>query len=83
MDIAKNFSIEEQYKFYLEKIGLKEEEMGKEQKTQLRETFYAAFGQALIILRDGIGELDDDKAVETMQDLLNQVTKFFINKTSL
>lgn len=39
-----------------------------------------AFGQCLVLLRDDIGALPDDVAVETLADMEKQVLKFFVNE---
>ena len=75
------FNIEHQYQLYLKRMALEERRMHPEQRKQLRETFFGACGQMLILLRDELSKLEDDKAVETMQDMINQVAEYFLSIT--
>lgn len=76
------FNLEHQYKLYLERMGLSEKTMHPQQKIQLKQTFFGASGQIIILLRDELSKLEDEKAVETMQDMINQVVKFFMKETN-
>jgi hypothetical protein len=78
----KEFNLEHQYQLYLQRMALSERTMHPIQRKQLRQTFMGAAGQILILLRDDITQLDDDTAMATMQDLINQVANFFINETN-
>ena len=70
-------SIEDQYSHYLEKSGLFGKIHGI-QAVETKRTFYAAFGQAMLVIRDEVSEIEDeDEAVAAMQDVLNQVQSFF------
>lgn len=77
----KAITIEEQYQLYLQRMGLSEDNMHPEQKKQLKNTFFGAFGQAISVFRDEITQLEDDKAVEAMQSLWEQVGHFFMKKS--
>jgi hypothetical protein len=76
-----NFNLENQYQLYLKRVALKESEMHYTQKKQLRQTFIGACGQLLLLLRDELGELEEDKAIETMQGMINQVSDYFLKET--
>lgn len=78
----KQFDLEEQYKLYLQRMGLKEEKMHPQQKTETKRAFMGACGQMLLLLRDELSELPEHEAVKTMQSMLNQVGQFFINETN-
>ena len=56
--------------------------MHPQQKIQLRQTFFGASGQMLILLRDELSKLEEEKAMETLQDLINQVGNFFLAETN-
>jgi hypothetical protein len=77
-----NFILENQYQLYLKRVALKESEMHSEQQKQLRQTFIGACGQMLLLLRDEVGALEDDQAMEVMKDMLNQVSNYFLNQQS-
>jgi hypothetical protein len=72
------FDLEWQYQQYLKRIKLVESEMGEEQRKQLRQTFFGSWGQALLTLRDDVGRLEENDAVDTMQDMINQVANYFL-----
>ena len=76
------FNLEHQYQLYLQRMALSESTMHPQQKIQLRQTFFGASGQILILLRDELSKLEEDKAMETLQDLINQVGNFFLAETN-
>lgn len=78
----KTFDLEHQYQLYLRRVGLKETNMHPVQKTETRRAFMGACGQMLILLRDDLGELEENKAIETMQDMINQVQLHFMKETN-
>lgn len=78
----KEFNLEHQYQLYLQRMALSESTMHPQQKIQLRQTFFGASGQMLILLRDELSKLEEDKAMETLQDLINQVGNFFLAETN-
>lgn len=73
----KNFDIEYQYQFYLKKVKLEESKMHSVQKTKLRETFFAACGQMLLLMSQDLSELEEDKAIEELDNMLKQVQDFW------
>lgn len=78
MPIKKDFDLHHQFTLYLRRCGVND--IAKMPADQLRETrraFMGACGQMLILFRDDVTEYDDDKAVEIMQDLLDQVGRFW------
>lgn len=78
----KEFNLEHQYQLYLQRMALSESTMHPQQKIQLRQTFFGASGQMIILLRDELSKLEEDKAMETLQDLINQVGNFFLAETN-
>lgn len=74
------FNIEYQYQLYLQRLNLSEDMMHPQQKIQLRKTFFGASGQMLLLLRDEVTKLDEDKAVEAFRDMIGQVSRFFISE---
>lgn len=73
------FNLNDQYKVYLERVALKEEAMHPTQRKQLKEAFYGACGQLLIVFRDELTVIDEDKAVEEIQNMINQVGDYFLS----
>ena len=80
--VNKTFDLEHQYQLYLKRVGLKEENMHPVQKTETRRAFMGACGQMLILLRDDLGVLEESKAIEIMQDMINQVQVYFMKETN-
>lgn len=77
------FNLEHQYQLFLERMALSEDNMHPQQKVQLKQTFYGACGQMLVLFRDDIGSIkDEQEAVNTLKDMFNQVGQFFINETN-
>lgn len=76
------FNLEHQYQLYLQRMALSESTMHPQQKIQLRQAFFGASGQMLILLRDELSKLEEEKAMETLQDLINQVGNFFLAETN-
>jgi len=74
------FDIEFQYNLYLDRVGLKEENMHPVQAQETKRSFMAAAGQILVLLRDDISELSDDEGVEVLEKLMTQVANFWTNE---
>lgn len=73
-------NLEEQYKLFLKRMALNERRMHPVQKVQLKQTFYGAIGQLLVIQRDVLSELDEQTAVYALQDMIEQIDAFFQNE---
>lgn len=73
--------IEFQYQLFLVRMALSEATMHPQQKEQLRDCFYGAFGQLLILLRDDMPD-DEQKAVQVYQMLLDQVKTHYAQRVS-
>jgi hypothetical protein len=78
----KNFDLNHQYQLYLQRVGLKEDLMHPQQKTETKRAFMGACGQMLILLRDDLGVLPEDQGIEQMQSMLNQVGEYFLKETN-
>lgn len=74
------FTLEEQYKFYLKKVGLSEDMMHPTQNIETKRTFYAAWGQLLMLLQNDIVELPEEKSVEILDDMIDEIGQFFLNE---
>lgn len=71
------FNVETQYQSYLKKVNLKESDMGPTQRREMRRTFFGAWGQCLVMLTQDTAELDDDQAIEAIDDQIDQVNNFW------
>lgn len=63
----KDFSIENQYKTYLERVNMKEESMHPVQRVELKRAFFGAVGQLLLLMRDEISELPEDESLKVLE----------------
>jgi hypothetical protein len=74
-------NLDNQWKFYLEKVGLKEEDMDPIQKSEMKKCFMAACGQMLILLRDEVAmKHTEEEGAKILEDMINQVANFFIGQ---
>lgn len=71
------FNIETLYQQYLQRVGLEESKMAPLQQKQLRQTYFGASGNLLMLLKNDISPLPEDEAVIVLEDLINQVANYF------
>lgn len=76
------FNLEYQYQMFLQLVALSENEMHPQQKIQLRQSFMAACGQMMILMRDEVTKLPTTDAAEVMNDLMNQVGEYWESQTN-
>lgn len=75
------FNLENQYQLYLKRVGIKEIQMHPAQRVETKRAFMGACGQMLILLRDDLGALEEDKAIAQLRDMYNQVQSFWLKET--
>mgnify|MGYP003404988613 FL=1 len=68
--------VEKQYQKYLKLVGFNEATMHPVQRVETKRTFFAAFGQALVMLRDEMPGNEDD-AIAQLEAIKNEVANFF------
>ena len=73
------FNLRHQYLLYLERVGLKESDMGEVQRIETERAFMGACGQILIVLRDDLSSLPEEKAIEKCESTVEQVLSYFEN----
>jgi len=72
--------LENQYQYYLKRVGLSESRMHPQQRGETKRVFFAACAQMLILFRDGLGNIEDDnEAIRAMYNLLDQTETFWID----
>lgn len=76
-------SIENQYQQYLKLVNLNEGKMHPIQAKETRRAFFGAAGQILILFRDEIGAMEEDDAIQAMDDLKNEVSHFWQKENNL
>ena len=74
----KKFKLEHQFELYLQRVGLTRDKMAANQYIEMKRCFIGACGQMLILLRDDLGALSEEEAIEKMKDMIHQVGQFFI-----
>ncbi len=79
-DIDKKFDLQHQWSLYLKRVSIKEEDLPEDQRREMKRVFYGCAGQMLLMLRDDIGQLEQDEAVDVLEDLIKQVSVFFLNQ---
>lgn len=73
-----DFNLENQWKKYLKLGEVKESDLMSIQKQEMRRAFFGGMGQMMILIRDEVGLIkDEEKAVEALQDMLNQIAQFW------
>lgn len=77
------FSINEQYKLFLQRMNLNESVMHPIQKKQLKQAFYGAFAQCIILMRDEISLLPEKEGVEILDSQIKEVVDFFNAETKV
>lgn len=76
------FTVKRLYQNYLSMVNLDEDHMHPEQKKQLRQTFFGACGQLIVLFHDELSKLSDKEAVETIESMLNEITFYFLHPDS-
>lgn len=78
MPIKKDFDLHYQFKLFLERCSVPDiKNMPADQYREMRRAFFGACGQMLILLRDDVSVYSEQKAASIMQDLLDQVGRFW------
>lgn len=75
--MEEKFKLETQWQKYLEMVGLSEAKMPEDQKREMKRAFMGACGLMLILLRDEVGELDDNEAVKVLDGFMTQLENFW------
>lgn len=70
-------TMERQWQLYCQRVKLPEEKMHPIQRQETKRAFFGALGQILISLRDDVGQYDEDKGVAIMQQMMDEVEKFW------
>lgn len=75
-------NLEKQYQYYLRRAGLNESRMSPTQRVETKRAFFAACGQMFILMRDGIGNIENEnEAIKAMDHILSQVADFWLKET--
>lgn len=75
------FDLNYQYKLYLKRVALSEDNMIPIQKQVIKNAFFGACGQMLILLQEDVGGIEkEDDAIKVLQDMKSQVATHFLNQ---
>ena len=70
------FDLHEQWKLYLQRVGLKQENLHPIQLTETKRAFYGACGQMLILFRDdllSLADFEEEEIEEELKKMIQQV----------
>ncbi len=76
------FDLNYQYSLYLKMAKLDESKMPEIQKAETKRAFMGGIGQAIVLLRDDITLLPEDKACEAFEKMFNQVGDFWLKENN-
>lgn len=78
MSEKNKFQIEEQWRLYLERVGLpSDDKLPQDQRREMKRTFFGAIGQMLVFFRDDLTQYDEESGAAVMDNMLKQVHEFF------
>lgn len=81
-EIKAQFSLEKQWKLYLQRVGLNEAKMDRIQIQETKRAFMAGIGQIQILTRDELTQYDDDTAMGILTHIMDQVGNYFLKETN-
>jgi hypothetical protein len=76
------FDVEAQYQKYLELAKLDESKMIPIQRRETRRAFMAGCGSMLLLMRDEISRMEEDKAIDAFQNMHHQILQFWLNESN-
>jgi hypothetical protein len=77
---VETFDIENQWKLYLQRIGLKEEKMPKVQAEEMKRVFFGATGQMLMIICHDLTNLSDQEGASVIESMVKQVERYWLKE---
>lgn len=77
----KSLTIEAQWQKYLELAGIKESQLIQIQRQEMKRSFFGACGQLIVLLRDDVAELNEQKGIMVLERMLSEVQSFWIKES--
>lgn len=77
------FNLEHQYKLYLKRSGLKEEDMPVSQRVETKRAFMGGCSQMVMLFTDDIAELEETEALKIFSDIINQCANFWMKESGM
>lgn len=81
MPKANVFNLEHQWQLYMQRVKMNEATFPPMQVKETKQAFYGACGQMLVLLREDIAALSEDEGIKKLEDLSDQVMKYFHSLT--
>lgn len=72
--------LEEQYRLYLERVGLDESKMPETQRIETKRAFMGACGQLLMLFTNELIEMPDNKSVVILDDMIQETKQFWLSQ---
>ena len=72
-------NIAHQYQLYLNRVGLKEQEMLPNQQIETRRAFYGAWGQSLYYFTYDLPIDDTQLAEQKITEMVTEIEQFWLN----
>lgn len=76
------FNIEDQWKLYMQKMGMVESRLSPIQLSETKKAFIGGISQMLLIMRNDLAKLTDEQAIGKLENMFNQVNKFWMITTN-
>ncbi len=74
------FTIEYQWKQYLQMGGMVEEQLPEVQRKELKKAFFAGISQLLNILKEATEEIGPDEGVEILDAISDEAQRFWLDQ---
>lgn len=80
--LEQSLNIYDQWKLYLHLSGYEDRQLPIVQERETKRSFMAGIGQMLMLMRNEIPNLSEDEAVKAFDQLIQQVSDFWIGETN-
>lgn len=72
------YSIEKQWQQFLKLVGLVENELPEIQRNSMKRAFFGGVAQMLVLLRDGIGAIEDEnQSIAELENIDKELKDFW------
>lgn len=78
--IKPEWTVDGQFEKYLQLVALDKRKMPPNQLREMRQMFHGATGQIIVLMRDELSALPDNQATLVLQEMLNEITNYFLPK---
>lgn len=78
--LQREFNIEIQFADYLNRV-YPGKLLPMQQMIEIKRAFYGAWGMLLVVLRDNIGEMEENEALDALEAMQNQIEAFWTSQS--